>query len=204
MIMIYKRVKGMIEENCYIIGDNGEGVIIDPGAKAGKIMDGVEKTGLKIKYIILTHAHLDHMLSMEALRKESGAEVILHESEAGYLNDPRYNGAQLFGMNTAFKEADRLVNHGDVLSAGGLELSIIHTPGHTPGGICIKVGKSLFTGDTLFRMSIGRTDLGTGSHKDIINSIKKKIMKLDDDVIIYPGHGASSTVGYERKNNPHI
>jgi len=195
---------GMFASNCYVFGDNGEGVIIDPGAGEKDIMDVVEKTGLKIKYIILTHGHLDHICTVDKVRDKTGAKVLVHESDAAALTDSRLNGSAAFGMAVAYGSADEYLKDGDILDVGGLKLEIIHTPGHTSGGICVKVGNSIFTGDTLFRLSIGRTDLGDGDYGLIINSIKNRLMTLEDDTIVYSGHGTSSTIGYERKHNPFI
>ena len=153
---------------------------------------------------MLTHAHIDHICKMEEVSKETGALVAVHHLDANALTDPKYNGSTLFGLNYTFSNADILLKDGDILETGGLKYEIIHTPGHSPGGICIKVGKSIFTGDTLFRNSIGRTDLGNGDQDELINSIKNKLMIFSDEVEIYPGHGASSTIGYEREHNPFL
>lgn len=203
--MFLKRIgTGMLSSNCYITGDGGEGAIIDPGAASQDIMDIVVREKLDVKFIILTHVHLDHIVSMEEVRQKLGAKVLVHEQDAKSLSDPWYNGAALFGLKTSFRDADVLLKDGDILMVGGVKLEIIHTPGHTPGGICIKAENCLFTGDTLFRLSVGRTDLGNGDAGRLLDSLQNKLMKLDDDLVIYPGHGASSTIGYERRNNPYI
>ncbi len=203
--MKYKRLTtGMLSSNCYIIGDRGEGVVIDPGAGCDEILDAALEIGLSVKYIILTHSHIDHMCSMEELCDRTGAKVLVHKDDAAALGDARYNGSALFGMVKRFKSPDLLLKDGDIIKVGDMELSIIHTPGHTPGGICIKAEDKLFTGDTLFKTSIGRTDLGNGDYDDIIASIKNKLMVLDDETIVCPGHGSASTIGYERQHNPFI
>lgn len=203
--MIYKRLPiGMYSSNCYILGDNGEGIIIDPGADSEIIMENVIKLGLIIKYIVITHAHVDHICKVEEVRKKTGAKVAVHQLDADGLTDSRYNGSALFGLNYTYNAADILLKDGDVLEAGGLNFEIIHTPGHSAGGICIKVGNSIFTGDTLFRNSIGRTDLGNGDQEELLNSIKEKIMIFPDEVDLFPGHGTASTIGYEREHNPYI
>lgn len=203
--MQFKRLNtGMLGSNCYIIGDNGECAVIDPGADSDEILEAAAKMNLKIKYIFLTHVHIDHILSVDALREKTGAGVLVHEAEAKALSNSLYNGANLFGLNNTFEDADILLKDGDVFEAGGIKLEIIHTPGHSPGGICIKTGNIVFTGDTLFRMSVGRTDLGNGDQDDLMNSINNRLMKLEDETIIYPGHGTTSTIGYERAHNPFI
>ncbi len=194
----------MFTSNCYIAGDNGEGVIIDAGVDTAEITEAVKDLKLKIKYILLTHAHIDHLVSVDELRSGLGAKVMLHEKEARALSNPFYNGSGLFGLKRSFQEADGLLRDGDVLEAGGLKFEIIHTPGHTSGGICIKLGDNLFTGDTLFMMSIGRTDLGDGDQAQLMDSIKNKLMTLKDETKVYPGHGTATTIGYERANNPFV
>ncbi|MCX7921928.1 MAG: MBL fold metallo-hydrolase [Clostridia bacterium] len=195
---------GMFSSNCYVVGDNGEGVIIDPGANYTEILELVEKSGLKIKYIILTHGHIDHICSVDELRSKIDAKVIMHQDDSEFLTNSLFNGAFMMGRNNAFNPADEFVKDKDVLSVGGLIFEIIHTPGHTPGCICIKVGNTLFTGDTLFKTSIGRTDLAKGDYGAIIDSIKTKLMNLDNEVIVYPGHGDSTTIGFEKRHNPFI
>jgi Zn-dependent hydrolases, including glyoxylases len=203
--MFLKRLAtGMLGSNCYIIGDEGSCAVIDPGVSIEEIMRVIGDEKMTLKYIILTHAHIDHMISVDELRDRSGGKLLIHEQEKRALGSTFYNGSSLFGLNKVFKPADELLKDGDVLKVGGLKLEIIHTPGHTSGGISIKVDNIVFTGDTLFRMSIGRTDLGDGVNDHLANSLKNKLMKLDDDVIVYPGHGTTSTIGYERENNPFL
>ncbi len=202
--MFFKRIKGIIDSNCYIIGDMGECVIIDPGTEADMLMDIIGKEKLAVKYIVLTHAHYDHIFSADVIRGRTGAKVAAHKDDAVNLGNPVYNGAILFGSEAAFKDADILAEDGDELVAGGMSFSIIHTPGHSPGCICIRTGNKIFTGDTLFYRSVGRTDLGNGSYSDLMNSIKNKLMILDDEVEVYPGHGEFTTIGSERRANRFI
>jgi glyoxylase-like metal-dependent hydrolase (beta-lactamase superfamily II) len=203
--MIIKRIStGMLGSNCYIIGGRTEGIVIDPGVRLNEIVDEISKLGLKIEYILLTHSHIDHILSVDKLRQTTGAKVGVHELDASALDNERLNSSRTFGLNYKFEPADVLLKDGDRIEVDGLEIEIIHTPGHTPGGICIKIDKCLFSGDTLFRMSIGRTDFGNGDSDDLLRSINEKLMKLDDSVIVYPGHGTMTTIGFERKNNIYI
>lgn len=194
----------MFGSNCYLVGDGGEGIIIDPGVKSGDIVKAAADLKLAIKYIILTHTHIDHICSVDQLREASGGKVLAHEADAPALTDFWLNGSAIFGKAESYKAPDIFVKDGDLLTAGNVEFMIIHTPGHTPGGICIKTGDNIFTGDTLFKLSIGRTDLGNGDYNSIMNSIKNKLMSLGDETIVYPGHGASTTIGYERRHNPFI
>lgn len=203
--MILKRIPtGMFGSNCYILGDGGEGAVIDPGVDTGEIMEVVDEAGLAVKYIILTHAHIDHICSVDELRDRTGAKVLVHEADAPSLPDSWLNGSAMFGLRRTFREADVLLKDGDIVNLGGLKLQIIHTPGHTPGSICINVENIVLTGDTLFRMSIGRTDLGNGDQDALIRSITGKLFNLGDDTVIYPGHYTSSTIGYEKRHNPFV
>lgn len=195
---------GIFASNCYILGDSGEGAIIDCGVKADEVKEVIEKAGLKIKYIILTHGHIDHIAEVDRIREITGAKVVMHKDDAQSLSNSMLNGSTLLGSSAEFKSADGILNHGDVLEVGGLKLEVIHTPGHTPGGICIKVEDKVFTGDTLFRTSIGRTDLGNGNYEDIINSIRTRLMTLDESVTVYPGHGGDTTIGFEKRHNPFL
>jgi glyoxylase-like metal-dependent hydrolase (beta-lactamase superfamily II) len=203
-MVLEKIPRGIFASNCYIIGENGEGVIIDPGVSCQYIMDKVNKCGLAIKYIILTHAHIDHIASVDEIRINTGAKVAIHREDSEALSDYKANASWLLGRKMTFLPADLILNDKDVLSAGGMEFRVIHTPGHTPGGICIAVGDMIFSGDTLCREAIGRTDIGNGSMRDILDSVKNKLYMLDDNVIVYPGHGPETTIGYEKKHNPFV
>ncbi len=195
---------GMFDSNCYIIIENNKGIIIDPGVGSKYILDLVEKNEVNIEYIILTHGHIDHICSVDEVRESTKAKVLIHEEDAAALTDAQFNGSVMFTGAKSFKKADGFIKDGDILDVDGLTIEIMHTPGHTPGGICIKAGDNVFTGDTLFRRTVGRTDLGNGNHYDLINSIKGKLLTLSDTVTVYPGHGEYSTIGFERKNNPFL
>ncbi len=198
---ISRIMTGLVDSNVYILGDAGEAVLIDAGVTTGEIEKVLKEEALALKYIILTHAHFDHVAYVDELRDRTGAKVLVHEKDAGALTDPYYNGSVMFGKSRVFKPADVLLKDGDVIEFGGTKLEVIHTPGHTSGGICIKSDNTVFTGDTLFRLSIGRSDLGDGDGDLLIASIKTKLMPLADDTVVYPGHGAASAIGFERKNN---
>ncbi|MCX8130988.1 MAG: MBL fold metallo-hydrolase [Clostridia bacterium] len=195
---------GMFGSNCYIIGDKGECALIDAGVESSEVQTAVAELGLKIKYIILTHVHIDHICFADKIKESTDAGLLAHQDDAPALTDPVFNGSAMFGRAKSFGNADMLLKDGDIIEIGSLQLEVIHTPGHTPGGICIKAGNCLFTGDTLFKTSIGRTDFRNGSMEDIMKSIKDKLMKLGDEIIVYPGHGEATSIGFERKYNPFL
>lgn len=198
-------VVGPLDVNCYIAADEKtkEAVCIDPGGDVDEVMAELENDKLCLKYIINTHAHFDHVGGNAVLKKTTGAKFAIHKDDAVLLKDAAGQSA-VFGMKTASSpQPDIFLKDGDKIIIDNLMLNVIHTPGHTPGGIClmIKNEKILFTGDTLFAGSIGRTDLPGGSYKDIMSSIKDKILPLGDDVKVFPGHGPETTIEQERKFN---
>lgn len=197
---------GSLGANCYIIGcsDTKEGVVIDPGGSSNAILNTVKSLGLNIKYIIDTHGHIDHIGANDEVKKATGAEVIIHEDDKDMLTNHQKNLSMFMGEELSFSPADRLVKDGDTIEFGNLVLEVIHTPGHTRGGITLKLDQKLFVGDTLFAGSIGRTDFPGGSYEDIIKSIKTKLLVLPEDTKVYPGHGPVSTIGYEKKTNPFL
>jgi hydroxyacylglutathione hydrolase len=199
-------VVGALAVNCYIVGceKTHEAAVIDPGDDAAKITSALKKDGLKLKYIILTHAHFDHAGAAKELKEHTGARVLVHEKDAALLMNTEAQAA-LFGMHAApAPKPDGFVKEGDVVKVGDLRLKVIETPGHTPGGISIYIAseKVVFTGDTLFWGSIGRTDLPAGNYKTIIHSLKVKLGALPDDTKVYPGHGDDTSIGFEKEQNP--
>ena len=201
-MFVERIVVGMMETNCYIAGDEktGEVFIIDPGSDHKKIKNLIKSKNLTAKAVVNTHGHGDHIGS----DGDFGLPVWIHELDAEFLQDPSKNLSGMFGFLLRTKPADRLLKEGDVLKIGNESLEVIHTPGHTPGGISLKGDGIVFTGDTLFCEGIGRTDFAYGSEEDIITSIKEKLFKLADDYVVYPGHGPTTTIGNEKKNNPFI
>lgn len=199
-------VVGALGANCYIIGceESGEAAVIDPGGDSDKIKGVLDKKNLKLKYIIDTHGHIDHIAGNDKLRDATGAQVLIHELDAEMLGDSMLNLSELMGFANEFKPADRTLNDGDIVEVGKVKLEVLHTPGHTRGGISLAADGAVFSGDTLFNVSIGRTDFPGGNYETIINSIKTKLMPLPDETPVYPGHMGSSTIGYERKHNPFI
>lgn len=203
-LKIKKIEPGYSGSNSYIIFDekSGDGVMIDPGSDGETLL--AEANGINVKYIILTHAHFDHIGALEMVAEETGAPVVIYEDEAEALIDTSYNLCRLAGEKENEKAADITVKDGEELNVGDIKLKFIHTPGHTKGSMCIFAGdKHLITGDTLFRGCIGRTDLKGGNSNDILKSVNK-IAKLDENIKIYPGHGEVSTIGFEKMTNPYI
>jgi glyoxylase-like metal-dependent hydrolase (beta-lactamase superfamily II) len=201
-MFLKKIVVGPLEANCYIIADENtkDAAIIDPGAESQRINAIISKLGLKPRFVINTHGHADHIGANGSL----GLPIYIHRSDEDFLNMPDMNLSGMFGIEISSPPAQRLLEDNDILTLGGLRLEILHTPGHTPGGICVRSGKSLFTGDTLFKESVGRTDVSGGDERMLTESIKEKILALPDDTVIYPGHGPESTIGSERANNPFL
>lgn len=190
--------------NTYIIYDEklGEGAMIDPGDKGAMLLS---LTGdIKIKYIILTHAHFDHIGALSYVAEKTGAEVVISEMEAPALTNTKFNLCHLARVPENDRGADIVVKNNDILTLGDITFKFILTPGHTMGSMCILAGdKDLFTGDTLFKGCIGRTDLPGGNSEEILKSVND-LAQLDENIAIYPGHGEVSTIGFEKRTNPYI
>lgn len=201
---------GDLITNCYILFEKGKGVVIDPGAESERILRELNKEGIRPMYIINTHGHIDHIGACGEVSLATGAPILIHKADAPYLSDPFLNLMEMLGggIQRSLKEGDvqRFLEGGDVVEVDGIRIEILHTPGHTPGGICllVKDQRMIFTGDTLFRGGIGRTDLPGGSYKELMDSIRGSLLSLSDDIVIYPGHGPPSTIGDERRLNPFL
>lgn len=197
---------GQVCTNCYILHKEGTDscIVVDPGDEAKKIANQIHKHGWKCEGILLTHGHFDHITGVSELASYVGAKVYACKEEADVLKDPNLNASAMVGYEVAL-EPEILLRDGEKLEIAGFTFRVIHTPGHTKGGCCYYDAeeKNLFSGDTVFMESIGRTDLPTGNGKQILDSLRNKILVLPDDVKIYPGHGPETTVGYEAANNPY-
>jgi len=197
---------GPLETNCYIVNceKTQEAVVIDPGAESQNILKTVQENQLELRFIINTHGHVDHVSGNAAVKKAMGVPILIHKDDASMLQAENNPLAVFLPESEPSPPADRLLKDGDVIRFGKVTLRVIHTPGHTLGGVCLHRGKILFTGDTLFARGVGRTDLKGGSSEDLADSIKRKILVFSDDTIIFPGHGPSSTIGQERRYNPFL
>ena len=197
---------GHLEANCYVIEceETKKAAVIDPGGDPSEVITYLKEKGLTLEYIIDTHIHMDHIAGNDSLRDATGAKLLMHPLEAEMLNGPRPYFPPAMGFPAKFKEPDRLVEDGDVFEVGNIKFKVLHTPGHTRGGICLVTNGAVFTGDTLFNTSIGRSDFAGGNYEDLIDSIKTKLLTLPDDTLVLPGHMGQSTIGYERKHNPFL
>lgn len=202
--MIIKDIAvGPLDVNCYILAcdDTKEAAVIDPGGDADKIIETIEKEGFKPKFIINTHAHFDHVGGVKTIQEHFNIDFFLHKDDL-FLLESINEQSTFFGLGPVLEPTvNKHVNHQDNIKLGENNIKVIHTPGHTPGGVCYYVGNDVFVGDTLFAGSIGRTDFPGSSHEALINSIKEQLFPLDDKVIVHPGHGPSTTIGNEKHSN---
>ncbi len=194
------------EVNCYLVWNETDntGVIIDPGDEDELIFEQVEKAGFKPVAVLLTHGHGDHIGAVKPISEKYDIPVYIGKEDAPMLQNPSANVSAIFGYQIVCPPADHEVSDGQPLKFGGLEFTVLGTPGHSSGGVCYLTGNHLYCGDTLFQMSIGRTDLPGGDYETLIDSIERKLLTLPDDIICYPGHGPVTSIGVERKSNPFL
>lgn len=198
---------GPLQCNCSIIAckETGEAAVIDPGGDPEKIIKAAQEHNLKIKYLLHTHAHFDHVLGSKAVKAATGAQILLHQGDQWLYENLAKQGS-LFGFNIeAPLPVDRYLEDEEEIVIGKIKTSVIHTPGHTPGSLCFSLAEKdsiLFAGDTLFQRSIGRTDLWGGSFEQIIDSISERLFKLDDSTRVIPGHGPDTDIWSEKRENP--
>lgn len=205
MITVKRYNENMLQENTYILTDSetNQGMVIDPGCYTPAMKKELRNL-TELKYIILTHAHGDHMGALNAIRKDyPNAVLIAGVKEKKLLLDAENNGSMEFSPEPVSTEADRYVSEGDSVTLGSIEFTFMETPGHTQGGICICGDGKIFTGDTLFFRSIGRTDLYSGNMEQMRKSLQK-LMRLPDEIQVLPGHGLSTSIGAEKKGNPFV
>ena len=191
---------GPMAANCYVVTHipTKDACLIDPGGEPKRIRDFMKTNDLNPKFIINTHGHGDHILGNGYF----GVPIYIHRLEKDFLTNPDLNLSAHLGLSLKTPKASKLLEDGEKIYLNDLELEILHTPGHTPGGISVKLDGVIFTGDTLFAGSVGRTDLPDGDEKVLLGSIRKKLFTLDEDTVVYPGHGQKSTIGEEKRSNP--
>lgn len=200
--MIIKRVvAGIYGANCYIIMDENtkEAVVLDPGGDVDDIEKAIKSINADVKYILLTHGHVDHVGGVDELRNIVNAKVGISEKDYVLMEKGTYIYGDAFNQNV-----DLFLKENDIIKLNNFEVECIETPGHTKGGLVFKINENVFTGDTLFTGSIGRTDLEGGNYEEIMNSLKNKLVSLNDDCIVFPGHGPRSTIGNEKMTNPFL
>jgi len=197
---------GLLEVNCYILADEDtrEAVVIDPGGDENEILDILNTNNFQLKLIIDTHGHFDHVDANQPLKDATGAQIAIHAADARMLHQPSSEAMFFTGNRLRLSQPDILLKETDILTFGAYRLQVLHTPGHTPGGISLVLEGHpyVYVGDTLFAGSIGRTDFPGGDYDALINAVKTKIFPLGDNYTVYPGHGPVTTVAQERKYNP--
>ena len=207
MYKIDSRILGMVGTNCYLLCnmDIKECVLIDPADSQDEISRMIDESGCSLKGILLTHGHFNHIMAADAVRDKYGVKVYASCDEKNTLEQPHINLGEAYGLKLSVK-ADVWHKDGEILKLAGFDIEALHTPGHTEGGSCYYIREIgvIFSGDTLFCGSVGRTDFPGGSMSEIVRSIKEKVMVLPDDTKVYPGHGEGTSVGYERENNPFL
>lgn len=199
-------VLGPVMTNCYIVYDSEtrDAMVIDPAWNYRKIDQALQDNQLHLQFIFLTHGHADHIGALQELRNYKNVPVYVGKGDVDLISNSRNNLSMFMGKEIQCESPDYVVTDGEIITLGHLKFTALETPGHTPGGISLYGEGVVFSGDTLFRYSVGRTDLYGGSAKTLIDSINTKLMPLPDDTVVLPGHGPSSTIGEERRGNPYL
>lgn len=204
---VEKFVTGIISTNCYLVinEDTKQAVVIDPAACPSYLMSHIKSEGLKVEAILLTHGHFDHIMGIDGFLSEFDVPVYVHEDDADAMEDPVLNQSSTYTSGYTFGKA-RYLRDRQTLELAGYTFQVIHTPGHTKGGCCYYVASEgvLFSGDTLFQNSVGRTDFVNSSTSDLVHSVREKLFLLPDDTMVYPGHMGETKIGHEKKYNPYV
>ena len=200
---------GMLACNCSIVGDEktGEAVVIDPGDEIDRVQEVLARHNLRVKYIVATHAHIDHVGGLEQLKRATGAAVLMHAADLPLYENVAVQAEWLGLPPPEVVSVDQFLKEGDALRFGAYVLEVLHTPGHSPGSLSLHLAGTetkIFSGDTLFQQSIGRTDLWGGSYEQILKSIHSRLLIFPDETPVFPGHGLSTTIGDERETNPFL
>lgn len=200
-------VTGELKANCYLLGcpESRQALVIDPGGEGARILEILQENDYTLKMVINTHGHFDHVGANRTLVEATGAELLLHRADAAILQGAPEHAA-MFGCRPIepSPEPTRLLGDNEEITLGELQLKVIHVPGHSPGGICLLTEGRLFSGDSLFAGSIGRTDLPSGDQAALMRALRDRLLPLPDETLVYPGHGPETTIGRERRNNPFL
>lgn len=196
----------IMQQNIYLYFDEDtkEGIVLDPGSMGDKVIDIISKNNIKVKAILLTHGHFDHIGAAREIKEKTGAFIYSHSQEKGLTESPELNLSKTMKRKEISLSVDKVFEHGDLFKVAKTSLEVIHTPGHTPGGVCYYDRKNglIFTGDTLFKGSVGRSDFPGGSYDDLMSNIKNRLFTLPDSIKVYPGHGEDTTILQEINYNP--
>lgn len=205
-MVIHKLTLGVFGVNNFLVHspNSSRAILIDACDDPGSILAKISELNLELVYLINTHGHGDHIAGNETIIRETGAKLMIHPSDEPYLTDPGLNLSSFMGFELKSPPPDRLLNEGDVVELEDIRLTVLHTPGHTPGNITLYSEGDAFVGDVIFRESIGRTDFPGSSHHQLIQTIRTKIYTLPDDTVLYSGHGPETTVGHEKVYNPFV
>lgn len=204
-MIIHTLVVGRLQTNCYILQSGHEAIVIDPGDEPERIIKFLATLNVKTKQIVATHAHFDHVLGVDGVRKATKTPFLIHEDDLGILQSMQERVKAFMGLKVGPPPSvDGFVKENDVLTVGDESLKVIHTPGHSPGSISLHGKDNVLTGDALFNQSIGRTDTPGGDTETLLRSIRDKLFRLPDNIVVYPGHGSETTIGDEKMANPFV
>lgn len=205
-LLVHQLSVGPLQVNCFVVAcqKTREAMVIDPGEEGPRILHLAESNGYKIRQIVNTHGHFDHIGANQSVKEATGAVLMIHEADLPLLRNAR-SSAQAYGLTVSpSPDPDKLLNEGDIFSVGEHSFSIFHVPGHSPGSICFLSDGHLFVGDVLFAGSIGRTDLPGGDFDALVEGVREKLFRLPADTIVHPGHGPDTTIGREKQTNPFV